>query len=493
MSEPRASVRSGDSLRIVIGCDTFPPDINGAARFAERLAGGLARKGHEVHVFAPSTNKRFGSYREVHDGVPIIVHRLKSYAVPGHKSLRFASPLGLKSKLGRLIGRIQPDAIHIQSHLLVGRYLSLVAEEKSVRLIATNHTMPENLIKYAFWIPAFLSGLASRWSWKDTERVLSRAEAVTTPTATAAAILAKETKLDSALAISCGIDASQFAAAGSLLNDPPIALYVGRLDFEKRVQVLIEAFARVPVDTNLRLAIVGDGSERKSLERWSEELGLGSRVRFYGEVSEDDLKRAYEGCTFFVMPSTAELQSIATMEAMATGRPILAADAAALPHLVYDGENGLLFEPDDVSDLAEKLNWMANQSQQRLWLMGQASLRRIQSHDISTTISRFEQLYRGESGVQPSADNEETYTQPIRLSEQDSDQLSLLVSRARALRSEAKRLASGVIARLDESTGEVIERFEDIRFQVISKSRSASKSVERSIRKALARFRGDRR
>ena len=65
--------------------------------------------------------------------------------------------------------------------------------------------------------------------------------------------------------------------------------------------------------------------------------------------------------------------------------------------------------------------------------------------------------------------------------------------RTSSMRDGAKRLASGVIARLDESTGDVIEKFEDIRFDVIRRSLSASKKVERSIRKALARFRGGKR
>ena len=476
------------SLRIVIGCDTFPPDINGAARFAERLSGGLTRNGHEVHVFAPSTNKRFGSYREVHDGVKVVVHRLKSYPVPGHKFLRFASPIGLRSKMGRLVARIEPDAIHIQSHLLVGRYLSLVARDQNIRLVATNHTMPDNLIRYAFWIPKFLAGVASRLSWADTSRVLRRAQSITTPTQKAAELLEDATGIDSAIAISCGIDASQFAGSGTLVAKPPIFLYVGRLDFEKRVQILLEAFSRLPVATGARLAVVGDGSERDSLERWAIELGISDRVRFYGTVSDEDLRRAYEGCTAFVMPSIAELQSIATMEAMASGRPVIAANAAALPHLVYPGENGLLFEPDDVDDLAEKLNWVTLQDQGLLWRMGQASLRRIQSHDIATTVSRFEQLYRGESDVTPSSDNEATYTQPITLTKQDRDALTELVARSKALRAGAKRLASGVLERLDDVTGDVIEKFDEIRFDVSRRSKDATKKMERTISKALARF-----
>ena len=101
-------------LVVVIGCDTFPPDINGAARFAERLAAGLQGRNHEVHVIAPSTNKRYGVYREVHAGVPIVVHRLKSYPVPRHKFLRYISPFGLRGRMVKLLKNIEPDVIHIQ-------------------------------------------------------------------------------------------------------------------------------------------------------------------------------------------------------------------------------------------------------------------------------------------------------------------------------------------------------------------------------------------
>lgn len=477
------------ALKIVLGCDTFPPDINGAAKFTERLAAGLVRQGHEVHVFAPSTNKRFGSYREVHDGAQMVVHRLKSHAVPGHKTLRFSNPFGLSSKLERMISRIEPDAIHIQSHLLVGRYLAEVAIRNHIQLVATNHTMPENLIKYAFWIPRFFRAVAIRLSWLDAGRILTKANAVTTPTTTAASLLAENTSIDNAIPISCGIDTAEFASEGALVSEPPILLYVGRLDFEKRVQVLLEAFSKLPVEMGARLAIVGDGSEKESLEKWAEELGIRERVRFFGHVSDQELKRAYEGCTVFVMPSVAELQSIATMEAMASARPVVAANAAALPHLVFPGENGYLFDPDDTDDLAQKLEDMLSKSRQELVQMGQASLRRIQAHDIATTISRFEQLYRGELEVLPSLDNEDTYTQPINLTAADSSALTEYAARAARIRQGAKKLASGVLERLDEATGDVVERFEELRFDVTQRTRSASKKLNKSIRKALIRFR----
>ena len=65
-----------DKLKVVMACDTFAPDINGAARFAERLASGLARHGHEVHIIAASTDATHGSRIETHDGSRMMVHRM---------------------------------------------------------------------------------------------------------------------------------------------------------------------------------------------------------------------------------------------------------------------------------------------------------------------------------------------------------------------------------------------------------------------------------
>jgi glycosyltransferase involved in cell wall biosynthesis len=101
------------------------------------------------------------------------------------------------------------------------------------------------------------------------------------------------------------------------------------------------------------------------------------------------------------MPSIAELQSIATMEAMATGLPIVGANAMALPHLIHDGENGYLFAPNDVEDLREKLITVLTAEPDELLRMKNNSLRFIRGHDITRTLDTFEALYRGEEVVDP--------------------------------------------------------------------------------------------
>ncbi len=125
-------------------------------------------------------------------------------------------------------------------------------------------------------------------------------------------------------------------------------------------------------------------------------LGIQDRVTFYGRVEEDDLRAAYTRADVFAIASIAELQSIATMEAMASGLPVVAADAVALPHLMRDGENGYLFEPGDVDDLADKLRRVLTASPEEYLRMQQASLDGVEIHDIEKTLDTFEKLYRGE-------------------------------------------------------------------------------------------------
>jgi glycosyltransferase involved in cell wall biosynthesis len=92
------------------------------------------------------------------------------------------------------------------------------------------------------------------------------------------------------------------------------------------------------------------------------------------------------------MPGVAELQSLATMEAMAAGRPVVAADAVALPHLVRHGLNGWLFPPGDVDTLAYRLGEVFRRPD-ALARMGAASRQLVARHDVQASLATFETLY----------------------------------------------------------------------------------------------------
>jgi glycosyltransferase involved in cell wall biosynthesis len=463
-------------LTVVIACDTFPPDINGAARFAERLAGGLVRRGHDVHIIASAYNEKHGTFRETHDGVEMTVHRLLSFKLPQHETLRWQWPFTIGREASRIFAEIKPDVVHIQSHLIMGRFIVQSARKAGIRIVATNHIMPENLINYSVIIPGFLKPAAMRWAWRDAGRFFKKVDAVTTPTRRAAELLEEATGLKNVLAISCGIDASRFKNATPPTNTPPRVLFLGRLDYEKHIHNLLRAVAKLPADLGVEVDLVGKGGEQAYLEELAGELGIRSKVHFYGHVTEEDLPKAYERCTVFAMPSIAELQSIATMEAMASGRPVVAADAMALPHLVHDGDNGYLFPPDDVDAFAARLKDVLTASPEELERLSENSLFLIKSHDIQRTLAIFEKLYIGAEGVEPSDDNLPEYSQPIgRLDEAFHEQIL-----------NFRRRRDAMVDRVEEATDELRERFDEIRLaarKVDRRVRIAAKRAQKRIRR----------
>jgi glycosyltransferase involved in cell wall biosynthesis len=478
-------------LRVVIACDTFPPDINGASRFAERLASGLVRSGNDVHIIAPAHNKSFGTFTEVHDGQTMTVHRIKSYRVIQHKTLRYVWPFTLKAKADRLLKNLKPTAVHINSHMIVGRFVLKSAQELGIRVIATNHIMPENLIKYSLVIPRWAEKWVMNLAWKDAGRVLSKADVVTTPTRRAADLLEKASGLSGVLAVSCGIEASRFANQTATSNAEPRILFLGRLDYEKHIHNLLKAVALLPETLNVKVEIVGDGGEREYLEKLANELGIASNVEFRGHITDQELPRAYERATVFAMPSIAELQSIATMEAMASGRPVVAADAMALPHLVHDGDNGYLFPPDDIQAFADRLLRVLSASQAELDRLSENSLHLIQSHDIETTIKIFEGLYRGGiQEVEESADNLATYSLPIgQLSKRVSRSIMLARKRSAELRARAEEAGAELRERAEEAREEVREKFEEVRDDVVFAAKRIELRVRKSVKKAAERLR----
>ncbi len=400
-SRTHAQGKSGstDPLVVLIGCDTFGPDVNGAAKFAERLAAGLVERGHDVHIMAPSPTGKPGTSIEVHEGQPMTVHRLRSWRWVMHDWLRFALPWDIRPQSRRILDTIKPDVVHFQSHLMVGGGLSLEAQKRGIRLVGTNHFMPENLIDF-IPIPHFLEQWLVRRTWAAGARVFGRAEAVTTPTRKAADFLEENTHLTDVHAISCGIDAHHYTPNFGADVENRI-VFVGRVTGEKKLDVLLKAVASLDPKLDAKLEIVGAGDLLNAHKVLAAQLGIADRVHFTGYASDDELKAALTRAKVFAMPSIAELQSIATMEAMATALPVVGANAMALPHLIHDGENGFLFEPNSVTDLTAKLTRVLTMPKKDLEQMKNASLKFIRGHDITRTLETFEALYRGESVVDP--------------------------------------------------------------------------------------------
>ncbi|MEX5301091.1 glycosyltransferase [Kocuria sabuli] len=382
-------------LTVLLGAETYPPDVNGAAQFGHRLARGLHEQGHRVHVVC-ARPVRGPSCRAEDDGV--VEHRLRSHRAFTHPYFRMCLPWQVAGEIRRVFDEVRPDVVHVQCHYIQGRLLVREARRRGVRTIGTNHFVPENLEPFLPF-PRWVVDRYRKISWWDMARVFGRCDVVTAPTPLAVETMLRNGFPDSVLAVSNGIRIADYEArAGEppRRNPHPTVLFTGRLAVEKNVDVLIEALSLLPAELGAHLELVGDGEQRAGLEQLAHALGVGDRVHFLGYVPDEELRDAYLRADVFCQPGTAELQSLVTLEAMSASRPVVLADARALPHLADDGVNGWLFTPGDARDLARKLTLVLSSSPEERARMGRESHRKVAQHSFPRTLDTFLRIYRDE-------------------------------------------------------------------------------------------------
>lgn len=351
---------------------------------------------------APAAGPNHGTWTEVHEGATLTMHRIYSWRWYPHPWLRFALPWRIRHHSARVLDEIKPDVVHFQSHFVVGRGLAIEANKRGIRVVGTNHTMPDNMMHFTL-IPKAMQPRMLRVFMKSLKTTFLRAESITTPTRRAADFFEEATGISGVHAISCGIDMANYSPNFEPRTEN-VVLFIGRVEAEKQIDQLLRAVARLDPALDVKVEIIGDGDQRRNLEALSVELGIRSNVHFAGHVPEEYLKQQLHRATVFAMPSTAELQSIATMEAMASALPVVAADAMALPHLVRSGQNGYLYRPGNIDEFAARLTDVLTAAPEELERMKRESLRIVAAHDIQRTISTFESLYRGEAVTDPVTD-----------------------------------------------------------------------------------------
>lgn len=383
-------------MKILIASDLHYPTINGVATFSRNLARGLAARGHEVLVIAPSQSGK--RCKEV-DGNHVIV-RTDSVPFPFYQNFRIS--LNLAREVKKIIEDFDPDVIHIQMLLGIGQATMRYGNKFGIPIVSTNHAMPENLMDNLRLL-APVSRPINYMLKSYGARFHSKADYITMPTQSAIDMFGATERVTAPMgAVSNGIDLSRFMPGEApaelyekfqLPTNQPIISYIGRLDAEKHLSVLMRAFVRVKsVMPHVHLLIVGDGTDRNNLENLAHELGVARDVTLTGRVSDEDLLALHKVGTVFCMPSPAELQSIATLEAMASGLPVVAVNAGALGELCQDGRNGYLTDQDDDEMIAKGLLEIIQDPALRE-KMGGESLAIAKTHDLDTTLARFEQIY----------------------------------------------------------------------------------------------------
>lgn len=368
---------------------------SGVATTVRAQAAGLAARGHEVMVLAPSNDGRSDVER---DGAYTIT-RVRSLPIPFRQNLRL--PITYEREIRRIISDFNPDIVHVHTQFTVGLATLRAAVNLGIPVVATNHVMPDNIIKNV----RLLSPLSRPMSRIITEygMLLYRgAKLIIMPTESALKLFNLETIESPTMAVSNGIDLTRFQPLPpekyifdkySIPRGKPVVAYLGRLDAEKHLETLLQAANLVMRDNPaVTLLFVGTGNVATKLAREAEELGVRERTIFTGLVSDEDIVQLHRAASVYVMPSPNELQSISTLEAMASGKPIVAVKAGALGELCHDNENGFMCETDNIEEMAAAIKRILGDEKLRRDF-GTASAAIAARHDLSRTISRYEQIY----------------------------------------------------------------------------------------------------
>ncbi len=364
--------------------DSFYPTVDGAIVSMETVASGLESRGHEVIVVAPDVSPRPAYRRKVHY---LPSTEFKSY--PGYRIV--VSP----SDMIEFLRGEKVDVIH--SHGLASMAILSLTAARAVKVphVLTFHTMANEAVKYYSPIPV-REELLVELVWTYLRNLLKRPEVVIVPSEPVKQELEQNrVRMKSCEVVPTGVDCNRFspekydknALAAFGLAGKTVLLHVGRLSLEKRLDIVLEAIAKLePKHPDLRLLVVGKGPAQDSYKRLAESLGIADKVYFAGFVPDEDLPKVYASCDALVISSTFETQGLVVLEALASGTPVVGARYRAIPEFVREGKNGCLFDLDSCADAITRCLSRADS-------MMMSALSSAREFSVDTCTAKLEKTY----------------------------------------------------------------------------------------------------
>jgi glycosyltransferase involved in cell wall biosynthesis len=329
-------------LRIAILCPSFG-EYGGIGRIAGALARQFGAAGHQVSIVC-----RAGSPQ------PAETDRLPRLELRMHQLPRRWGHLARQARLAGTLARTLPSL------------RAFLADQGADTLfVLAISTYAPLALAASRWLPVVVSlqGGEPDGRFAAHPRVfrllLLRAAAVTA-CATSLARQAEALAPGAARRLSVipnGVDVERFANGGAYPHPRPYLLAAGRFTRQKGFDVLVEAAARLESvrRAHVDVLIAGDGGEEERLRALVQQRGLEANVQFLGAVGAERLGALYRGALAVVVPSRWEGLPLVCLEAMASGRPVVASAVDGIPDAVLDQETGLLVPPDDAPALAGAL------------------------------------------------------------------------------------------------------------------------------------------
>jgi glycosyltransferase involved in cell wall biosynthesis len=337
-------------MRIALFTETFLPKVDGIVTRLRHTVDHLQRQGDQVLIFSPE-----GGLTE-YKGARI--YGVTGFPLPLYPELKLALP---RPAIGEELSRFKPDIVHVVNPAVLGLAGLFYSKTLNIPLIASYHThLPEYLQHYGL-------GMLEGVLWELLKAGHNQAS-LNLCTSTAMMQALTEHGIERVNLWQRGVDTETFQphlASVEMRNhlsqghpEDPLLLYVGRLSAEKEIDRIKPILEAIP---NARLALVGDGPNRQTLEKYF----AGTSTHFVGYLGGQELAAAFASADAFVFPSRTETLGLVLLEAMAAGCPVVAARSGGIPDIVEDGVNGYLFDPRDEQGAIAATQRLLSQQEER--------------------------------------------------------------------------------------------------------------------------------
>lgn len=348
-------------MNIGIFTDTYYPEINGVANSTYQLKRELEERGNNVYVFTVSNPKMTDFEKHV--------FRMKSIPLALLKERRVGC--SILSSWYKVIKELNLDVIHTQTEFTIGHIGRKAARKLGIPLIHTYHTIYEDYTHYL----KFPGNQKLKGAIRSLSRVCcDKADNVVVPTKKVRNLLIKYGVKKNIIVQPTGIDLGKYQNTDAkqvkvlreqygLKDTDHVLISVGRLSKEKSLDEIIMLTGKLrQTDQRIKLIIVGDGPEEKQLKKLVIQRRLDNCVTFTGAVPWIEIQNYYALGNVFVSASTSETQGLTYVEALASGKPLLAKRDDCLNGLLEYGENGYSFTTDcefisNYNKLFEDDNW----------------------------------------------------------------------------------------------------------------------------------------
>jgi glycosyltransferase involved in cell wall biosynthesis len=370
------------SRRIAMVTETYPPEINGVAMSLARLVDGLHARNHDLQLIRP---------RQHHIDPAPAPTRFEEFLtggwpIPRYPNLRMGVPS--KRALVQLWSLRRPDVVHVATEGPLG--WSALQAALHLKLPVTSD-FRTNFHAY---------GQHYRLGWLAKPIMLylrkfhNRAHCTMVPTESLRAQLT-QLGFERLSVVSRGVDtrlfeprrrSAELRGQWGVAPDDLVLAYVGRLAPEKNLTVLLHAYNAIrEAMPRARLLFVGDGPMRAALAASCPD------AIFAGQRRAEDLAAHYASADMFLFPSLTETYGNVTVEAMASGLPVVAFDCAAAGQLIQSGRNGVLARGEDADAFARAALALAADPVRRASL-GASARQTARGFDWDDVVTRFESV-----------------------------------------------------------------------------------------------------